>query len=282
MEPGISTHIFAFGKLLEKQLDLIKSHGFKNIELWGMRPHVDWYDKKRVKELAGHIKDIGLNVATFHLPFYNIFGAPEFRWISFRNPDPAIRKEAMDMSCHIVDLCPLFDCDTVILHGNGTPGPDFAGDELRYRKGLDRFLEYCQEREVRIALENIMTKLTSTKYLRTLVDEYDSDYLWLCLDTGHANISEGVSSAIRNCGKRLLTTHIADNMGKKDDHLVPFRGTIDWEETYGLLAGNCPNLENFIFEIIYPIFDDGADIDIYNNDISAAKKAWEKLSGREL
>ena len=282
MKLGISTHIFAFGKLDESHLDLILESGFKNIEMWGMRPHVDWYNPKRVKELARHIENIGLNVATFHLPFYNIFGAPEFRWIAFRNPDPQIRKEAMEMSCHIVDLCPQFGCDTVILHGNGTLGPDFDGDDKRYREGLDQFLLYCQDRGVRIAIENIMTKLSDTGTLRELVDEYDNDHLWLCLDTGHANIAEDVPSAIKNCGKRLLTTHIADNFGKRDDHLVPFRGIINWEETFSLFKAKCPNLENFIFELIYPVMDIKNTAEVYRKDILDAKKVWERLSKKPL
>ena len=34
--------------------------------------------------------------------------------------------------------------------------------------------------------------------------------------------------AIETVSGHLLTTHVHDNRGKTDDHLVPFDGTIEW------------------------------------------------------
>jgi sugar phosphate isomerase/epimerase len=33
---------------------------------------------------------------------------------------------------------------------------------------------------------------------------------------------------LKDYGHRLLTTHISDNRGKKDDHMLPFEGVYDW------------------------------------------------------
>ena len=53
----------------------------------------------------------------------------------------------------------------------------------------------------------------------------------ICLDTGHANIrGEDIPAFIRSCGKHLIGTHIADNDGKSDQHLLPGFGSIRWEE----------------------------------------------------
>ena len=34
--------------------------------------------------------------------------------------------------------------------------------------------------------------------------------------------------AIETVSEHLMTTHVHDNRGRTDDHLVPFEGTIDW------------------------------------------------------
>jgi sugar phosphate isomerase/epimerase len=35
---------------------------------------------------------------------------------------------------------------------------------------------------------------------------------------------------------RLVTSHIHDNHGEKDEHLLPYDGTIDWDATLGALT----------------------------------------------
>jgi sugar phosphate isomerase/epimerase len=36
--------------------------------------------------------------------------------------------------------------------------------------------------------------------------------------------------AIETASGALVTTHVHDNRGTADDHLVPFEGRIDWEQ----------------------------------------------------
>ena len=36
---------------------------------------------------------------------------------------------------------------------------------------------------------------------------------------------------------RVATTHIHDNHGEKDEHLLPYEGTIDWDAALGAFAG---------------------------------------------
>ena len=35
---------------------------------------------------------------------------------------------------------------------------------------------------------------------------------------------------MRQCGDRLIATHIHDNSGQRDEHVEPMRGTIDWQD----------------------------------------------------
>jgi len=50
----------------------------------------------------------------------------------------------------------------------------------------------------------------------------------ICLDMGHAYLMGDLADAIEIVSGDLVTTHVHDNRGKGDDHLVPFEGTINW------------------------------------------------------
>jgi sugar phosphate isomerase/epimerase len=57
-------------------------------------------------------------------------------------------------------------------------------------------------------------------------------------DVGHANLGEGVEAAYNVMKERIRSTHIHDNDGKADMHLLPLAGeggTIDWKESMDLL-----------------------------------------------
>jgi sugar phosphate isomerase/epimerase len=41
--------------------------------------------------------------------------------------------------------------------------------------------------------------------------------------------------ALRFIGTRLKATHVADNSGFNDDHIMPFQGTIDWRKILPVL-----------------------------------------------
>jgi sugar phosphate isomerase/epimerase len=62
-----------------------------------------------------------------------------------------------------------------------------------------------------------------------LEEDLDLGRSGICLDVGHAHIVGDVMDAIETCSGHILTTHLHDNNGKRDDHLVPGKGTIDWE-----------------------------------------------------
>ena len=49
------------------------------------------------------------------------------------------------------------------------------------------------------------------------------------MDVGHARLMGDVVDAIETCSGHVITTHLHDNRGRNDDHLVPGRGAIDWD-----------------------------------------------------
>ena len=78
-----------------------------------------------------------------------------------------------------------------------------------------------------IAVEVIPTDFTR-RIARALVERISEGTVGICLDFGHAQIDGDVVEAVETVSEHLIATHVHDNRGRTDDHLVPFEGTIDW------------------------------------------------------
>lgn len=72
-----------------------------------------------------------------------------------------------------------------------------------------------------------------------LVREIGDPLLAMCLDTGHANVCKAWQSpagALRAHSDIVKVLHVHDNGGRRDEHLLPFCGTIDWADFSAALA----------------------------------------------
>jgi sugar phosphate isomerase/epimerase len=58
--------------------------------------------------------------------------------------------------------------------------------------------------------------------------ELESRSAGICLDFGHAHMDGDLIDAVETVSGHLVTTHVHDNRGRTDAHLLPFEGTIDW------------------------------------------------------
>jgi sugar phosphate isomerase/epimerase len=73
-------------------------------------------------------------------------------------------------------------------------------------------------------------RLSSAERLVTLLeDELDGVEAGICLDYGHAHLMGDLGDAIETISGHLWTTHVHDNRGTRDDHLVPYAGSINWD-----------------------------------------------------
>ncbi len=85
---------------------------------------------------------------------------------------------------------------------------------------------------MRLALEVIPNDLAAPgALLDWLEGDLELGDAAVCLDVGHAHLVGGSPEAAEVLSGHVITTHIHDNRGASDDHLVPFAGTIDWPAT---------------------------------------------------
>jgi sugar phosphate isomerase/epimerase len=101
---------------------------------------------------------------------------------------------------------------------------------------LENLAVFAKARGVTIAIENTTDELSSPASLMRFLSDTHLHDLRLCFDIGHAHIEDGVSVSLETMFDRVATTHIHDNHGEKDEHLLPYDGTIDWDSALGALA----------------------------------------------
>ncbi len=124
-----------------------------------------------------------------------------------------------------LDICQYLGIPILVVH------PVKGGVEenlLAYKKYVDD----AEQMKVILAFENLNAddEMTQIHQLMQLVESFSSPFVGICYDTGHAH-QRGYNLAddIHQMGRYLVATHIADNRGKEDEHLLPFYGTIDWD-----------------------------------------------------
>jgi sugar phosphate isomerase/epimerase len=110
----------------------------------------------------------------------------------------------------------------------GKPHDEIIGANVDFCRSL---LDDMHENHVGVSIENMIHEpFTSADSLLELLDAIDGgNDFGICWDTGHANLSkQDQPKSILKLGNRLKMTHIADNRGNFDDHLLPYSGTVDW------------------------------------------------------
>jgi len=94
-------------------------------------------------------------------------------------------------------------------------------------------IKRAEEVGVGIAIENTSREnnpWSRVEAIAELVDRLESPMAANCYDTGHAHI-RGLDPAesIRYLGHRLHALHVQDNDARRDEHMPPFFGTLDWD-----------------------------------------------------
>ena len=142
-------------------------------------------------------------------------------------PDESLRAAARPGHCRTLELAGEWAAHNVVFHLGETFSPK-AVDSAR--RSLDELLPAAQEAHVHIALENLPAGYYGERpeHLLEVFDHYRSPWLGACMDTGHANLLGDVAAQIHALAGHIVTTHIQDNDGAKDQHLPPGHGSIDW------------------------------------------------------
>ena len=194
---GVSSRLFSGERLSRDHLVHIAAHGFELVELFTTPAHFDFHDAGAVTELAEWLSDTRLTLHAVHAP----------------------------------DTASPGDLDALLTLAGRLPFPFL---NLHVNGASARSLEALADRAlpagVRLALEVRNEPRSQTAALVHLIEEEleDSD-IGICLDFGHAHLAGDLGDAIETSSGHLFTTHVHDNAGRRDDHLVPYEGSIRWD-----------------------------------------------------
>jgi sugar phosphate isomerase/epimerase len=231
---GISTHLFHEHRLSREHLVHVAAHGFDAIELFATRSHFDYHDEQAIAALAEWLADTSLELHSVHAPI--VAALKGGKWIDpFSNAsrDEASRKTALQETEAAIALARHIPYRHLVVH-LGTPTTERVAShdnqpELA-RRTVEELFEKARRENVRIALEVIPNALSMPDTLVHLIEEeLDGIDVGICLDYGHAHLMGDLGEAIEAVSGHLLTTHVHDNGGTRDDHLVPYGGSIDWD-----------------------------------------------------
>jgi sugar phosphate isomerase/epimerase len=213
---------------LISELPTLAKYGVKNIEIRAKAGHFDYEDDKKVELLAEKLERFGIKAYSMHMPSRKVDISQEEEWNrvwSIRE----IEKAGLALS--------KLGGEILVVH----PGGKIKGDrDKRVEKSLEsleELLDFCEECDLKLAVENTLPGKVGTKIeeLLSIMSKFNSSRMGICLDTGHINIEGNPFEAIKKAGSKLIHLHIQDNLGENDDHFLPGKGNINWEELIDLL-----------------------------------------------
>jgi sugar phosphate isomerase/epimerase len=231
---GVSTHLFHEERLTRDHLVHIAAHGFEAVELFATRAHFDYHDDRARTQLAEWLSDTRLELHSVHAPAFEALR--HGRWVgAFSNAssEETRRRAAIAEAAAALALARLVPFRFLVTHiGVPTSEAISGADNQRNaaRRSIDELVALAAQVNVRVAIEVIPNPLSGASDLMDLIEEeLDGLDVGICLDYGHAHLMGDLGEAIETVSGHLVTTHVHDNGGKRDDHLVPFAGTIEWE-----------------------------------------------------
>ena len=129
-----------------------------------------------------------------------------------------------------IESCRELGCAMVVLHlAHGFPENEFDVRLAQVLKSLDEIIPLAESSGVKLACENTYDD-TAVRIHKAVFERRTHPLLGLCYDSSHANLTERPFEFLDIYCDRLFITHLSDNRGWKDDHLIPGLGIIDWEE----------------------------------------------------
>ena len=212
----------------------IAAHGFETIEVFASRSHFDYHDAEAIAQLGEWMSDTRLQLHSMHAPI--IEGIRGGKWLgSFSNAsgDEGRRKAAIAETQAALRVAEQIPFQYLVVHLGMPSGEQVSpGDNqpAAARRSVEEIVELASAVKVRVALEVIPNQLSRAAALVRLIEEdLEGIDVGICLDYGHAHLMGDLGEAIELVGGHLLTTHVHDNGGARDDHLLPFAGSINWD-----------------------------------------------------
>ncbi|HEX3647436.1 MAG TPA: L-rhamnose isomerase [Pseudonocardiaceae bacterium] len=190
----------------EKVADAAQVHAFTGVAP-SVALHIPWDRVDDYRELRDHAESVGVRLGTVNA---NVFQDDDYKLGSITNPDPGVRRKAIDHLLHCVDVMDAIESrDLKLWFADGTNYP--GQDDIPARQ--DRLAEALADVYPRLGPDQRMLleyKLFEPAFYMTDVPDWGTAYAHcvatgeravVCVDTGHhapgTNIEFIVASLLR-------------------------------------------------------------------------------------
>jgi len=238
MQRILSTKLYRTQALAPEMLSEIASLGASAVEIVCDLFHFRYASPQGVRELASALEGSGLTLHSLHAPTERDKGLGRGSGvpISISDPERIRRQDAVDemkRALEVAETIPFrfFVQDLATGHQAADPRKLDAAFN-----SLEILSIFAKHRGVTIALQNTANEIGSPVSLVQFVKDTHLNGLRFCFDTGHAHIEGGVVAGFHTMRDLIVAVHIHDNHGEKDEHLLPWDGTIDWDAAFGEFA----------------------------------------------
>lgn len=235
----LSTYLFVQHPLNAALLDELERAGIPAVEIFCSRNHFDYRATDVVRKTAHWFTNHRMRLHSLHAPTSREFSAGRegATPISISDLERVRRLDAVDEVKRTLDVAESLPFPYLVLHmGAGRE----AADPRRYDaafSSLEHLTVFAKQRGVTIAVENTPGELAAPSNLRHFIQDTRLAELRMCFDAGHAHLEDGVVPGFEAMREWVVTAHIHDNNGEKDEHLLPFEGTIDWKKAAEVMRG---------------------------------------------
>jgi len=215
----------------DEAVELLRSQGVRTIE--APPSFLKDFDDQTVSANAERLAAGGVGIYACHGPFSDAD--------DISATDPAARADALDKQKIALRHTACAGAKCMVMHPSSPVSETDAPARLdNFRKGLDELLKVAEQIGVKVAMENMLPGYlcSHSSDVRAILEEFDSPFLGICFDIGHANVGpEGIWDGIAALQDRIISFHLHDNDGTRDIHLQPPYGSIDWPDLGAKLTG---------------------------------------------
>ena len=209
------------------------------------------YQNGTIDQQVKYAKKLGLKLSSLHCTYDD--SKLHYFW-----EDCKEGKNVEKIFKNDIKLCAKYGFTCLVVHLMGVT------NEIGLQR-IRRLLDFAKKKNVLFAVEN----LVDPKMIKYVFDNIDHPNLKMCYDTGHNNFADKQIKYLELYADKVITLHIHDNNGEKDEHTLMKYGTIDWNRIAKQLAKT--NIEILDFELLarnLPSIMDGEE---------ALKQAYNEL-----
>ena len=189
----------------------IKNAGFNKV-------FVQWYDKDweySQEEQVKLCKELGLDIIFAHLGYQNINEI----WKEQKEGEKLVERYKND-----IKNCKQNGIPMVIMHLTSGKNPPMY-NEIGLKR-IKKIIQYAKENDIKVAFEN--TKIPG--YLEYVLENIQDENVGICFDAGHYHVHFDDQFNFEFFKNKIFAVHLHDNDKSDDLHLLPFDGTINWED----------------------------------------------------